>query len=341
MKIRSAPRVPRVRRLPRACTGQARGPLRRAQLCPCPLPRPLRGERGRGLPPCRGRVPSWPCSAPVPLRAAKEANARERREPSPVCVAGLPGAPPRDGAAPTPLTRPRPDARPSPWGARRLQQGTHGLARRQQLPRRRPTHKSHGGGALVRPGCPLSAGCSPAAHALLSAVGHVAGALAHCKPRGGRALRPGPSGATAEGPRPPHPGWAGTRGCAGARPHAGRVPGAWRRAVSPQLRGCRSPSHPAWIGAPWALPLRRQDPRPLVAPPPPRPPPGPAFSEPFSRCGGAPCARWRGRPRLVRAAPRCSAEAFSCCAPLQGSTMSCWTSLGNFDVLKEKKKKKS
>lgn len=211
MQIRSAPRVPRVRR--------------RAQLCPCPAPRPPRGQRGRGLPPRRGRVPSRPRSALVPLRAAKEANARERRAPSPVCVAGLPGAPPRDGAAPTPLTRPRPDARPSPGGARRLQQGTAGVhgasSSHAGIP---PTHKSHGGGVGAA-GCPLPMGCSPAARALLSAVGHVAGALAQGKPRGGRALRPGPSGATAEGPRPPHPGWAGTPGRAGARPHAGWAPG--------------------------------------------------------------------------------------------------------------------
>lgn len=330
MQIRSAPRVPRVRRLPRACTGQARGPPRRTQLCPCPAPRPPRGQRGRGLPPRRGRVPSRSRSALVPLRAAKEANARERRAPSPVCVAGLPGAPPQDGAAPTPLTRPRPDARPSPGGARRLQQGTTGVHGASSscagVP---PTHKSHGGGVGAA-GCPQPTGCSPAAHELLSAVGHVAGALAHGKPRGGRALRPGPSGATAEGPRPPHPGWAGTPavlelvptqdGCRGREPPAAGLP----IAVAPCVD--RGP-----LGAPPAV----QDPRPLVPPP----SPGPAFSEPLSRCGGAPCARWRGRPRLVRAAPAAARSDFMLGVPARLHDVVLDQS-GQLRRIKGKKKKK-
>lgn len=295
MQIRSAPRVPRVRR--------------RAQLCPCPAPRPPRGQRGRGLPPRRGRVPSRPRSALVPLRAAKEANARERRAPSPVCVAGLPGAPLRDGAAPTPLTRPRPDARPSPGGARRLQQGTAGVhgasSSHAGIP---PTHKATGG-ALVQPGAPSPWAAAPLPVRSSPRSGTLWGLWPRASPGVGERCARGPPVPPPRGSDPPTP--------AGPAPLAVLEPVPMqdgRRGQEPPAAGLPIAVAPCVdrgsLGAPPAV----QDPRPLV-PSPPRAPLSlshcPSAAAPRALGGAAgpgSCAQpppqrfHAGRPRK---APRC------------------------------------
>lgn len=269
MKIRSAPRVPRVRRLPRACTGQARGPPRRTQLCPCPAPRPPRGQRGWGLPPRRGRVPSRPCSALVPLRAAKEANARERRAPSPVCVAGLPGAPPRDGAAPTPLTRPRPDTRPSPGvpeGCSRAPRACTAPAAPMQASH--PPTKATGCPMLVQPGAPSPRAAAPLPMRSSPRSGTLRGLWPMASPGVGERCAWGPPVPPPRGPDPPprpgrHP-WP-----CWACPHAGWGPG-------PGAPSCGAADRRRTLhgsGPPGRPPCGAGPPSPRA----PLPPPGPRF----------------------------------------------------------------